>query len=128
MRAVAVAVLLSLAGCTGAGAGPEGDWRVVELDGTAIAPADGVTLALADGQATGRSGCNRFTGGYALGSGFTFGPLAATRMACFGRAAELETLFNRVTGQVDGWRREDAALVLMAGARPVLRAVPAESR
>ena len=129
MRRVFVfAILLALGACVGSSPGPEGDWRVVELDGTAIEAADGVTLTLDDGQASGRAGCNRFAGSYAVDTGFAFGPLALTRMACFGRAAELETLFTTVSGQIDGFQRDGDALVLTAGNRPVLRAVPADPR
>jgi heat shock protein HslJ len=42
-------------------------------------------------RASGFSGCNRFTGTYALKDGkLSFGPLAGTRMACAGAAASLE--------------------------------------
>ena len=130
MRAALLSALLlvspTLAGCTvGEPASPEGAWRVVVLDGTAIEPADDVTLTLQDGVATGRSGCNQFRGSYARDDGFSFGALASTRMACRGRAGEIEAQFNRVVTQVDGWRLDAGALELLHGARAVLRAVPA---
>ncbi|WP_190344515.1 META domain-containing protein [Streptomyces venezuelae] len=45
----------------------------------------------ADGSASGSLGCNRFTGKAVIdGPRVTFGPLAATRMACTGPAGEVE--------------------------------------
>src|SRR5262249_36092639 len=89
-RAAALALLL--AACTGASAhavpaaaaivGPV--WVAEEIAG---APAGGgvpVTLQLgADGNASGRGGCNGYGGPYTLaGDALRFGPLAATKMAC----------------------------------------------
>jgi hypothetical protein len=48
-----------------------------------------------------------------------------TRMACFGRAAEVEAWFVQAASRVDGWRRDGEALELLDGALPVLRALPA---
>lgn len=60
-----------------------GDWTVTALDGTAPPEGVTVTLSFADGRVAGNSGCNRFTGGFALtGEGLSFGPVAATKMAC----------------------------------------------
>lgn len=117
-------LLLAGASCT-AQSSPEGAWQVVSLGTTAIEAADDVTLTLADGQASGRSGCNRFTGAYSVdGDGFSFGPLAATRMACPGRASQIEAQFNDVVQSVTGWQIDGEGLVLTDGALPVLRAVP----
>jgi heat shock protein HslJ len=46
------------------------------LDGTRI------TLTLADGTARGSAGCNSYHGTYSAGTALTFGPVAATEMAC----------------------------------------------
>ncbi|WP_127105800.1 META domain-containing protein [Pararhodobacter zhoushanensis] len=119
-----VLVSATLAGCTmGESASPEGAWRVVALDGTSIEPADDVTLTLQDGQASGRSGCNRYNGSYTLDDGFAFGALASTRMACRGRGGEIEAQFNTIVDQVNGWRLDNGVLELLDGERAVLRAV-----
>lgn len=111
------------AACTNEGS-PEGAWQIVALGTTAIEAADDVNLTLSGGDASGRSGCNRFTGSYTVdGDALAFGPLAATRMACPGRAAEVETQFFSVIDTVTGWQRDGESLVLTDGALPVIRAV-----
>lgn len=103
---------------------PDGDWRVVEINGQPLQEADGVTISLAQGQASGRAGCNRFFGGYSLMPGFALDGIGTTRMACQGRAAEVEAAFLAALAQVNDWRPEgESGLELLLDDRPVLRAV-----
>ena len=96
----------------------EGGWRVIRLGNDL--PPEGVTLTVVfdrDGRVSGRSGCNRFAGGYTLsGEGLGFGPLASTRMACPPPRMEAERrmldLLKQVTRVTPG---ENAQLRLMAG-------------
>jgi uncharacterized membrane protein len=96
----------------------EGGWRVVRLGDDMLPQGVIVTIAFdREGRVSGRSGCNRFTGGYTLtGEGLSFGPLAGTRMAC--PPAETETeqrvldLLQKITRVTPG---ENAQLRLMAG-------------
>ena len=120
-RAVVLAMLLAGPALAD---GPDGRWRLVELDGSTIEPADQVTLVLAEGHVSGRSGCKRFVGAYRLDSGFSFGPLAMTRMMCQGRAAQIETRFSAAVTRVSDWRLNVDVLELLEGDRPILRAVP----
>lgn len=91
------------------------EWAPVTLSG-APAP-EGVEAFIrfgADGVAAGSSGCNRFTGGYEQdGETLTFGPLAATRMACAGPAGVMETAFFQMIEAVRGARREGPELTLL---------------
>jgi heat shock protein HslJ len=58
-------------------------WTLVRVDGTDAVPDATAQLTLEDGQASGSSGCNSFSGGYTLdGDQISFGPLGATQMAC----------------------------------------------
>lgn len=116
---------------TGCAGDPEtllaGDWAGTAVNGTALAEGITVSLSFADGQVSGQSGCNRFTGGYALtGEGLTLTPIAATRMACPAPQMETETaLFDalRRTARFD--IGADGSLLLFAGdATPVLTASP----
>jgi uncharacterized membrane protein len=96
----------------------EGGWRVIRL-GNDLLP-QGVTATVVfdrEGRASGRSGCNRFTGGYQLsGEGLSFGQIAGTRMACPPAESETEQRFldllQKVTRVTPG---ENGQLRLMAG-------------
>lgn len=76
---------------------------------SAALEASAPTLTIDDkGQATGSTGCNRFTGPATIeGDTITFGELATTRMACPTDVAEVErsvlhVLDGQVTYEVDG--------------------------
>jgi heat shock protein HslJ len=104
-------------------------WRVTEAGGAALpadVPLEG-TLAFDGTNVSGKSFCNRFTGGYTLtGEGLSFGPLAGTRMACGEPQGSLEP---KMLGALAATTRfdiaDDGALVLYAGDTPALRALPA---
>jgi heat shock protein HslJ len=70
-----------------------------------------------DGQGSGSTGCNRFTGRYELtGETLTFGPLAATRMACPPPQMEQESRVFDLLQAVRGFDITDGGdLVLLAG-------------
>jgi putative lipoprotein len=59
-------------------------WRLEDLAGTPVVEGADATLDFLDGDRVAGSGsCNRFTGTVKIGGpSMTFGPLAATRMAC----------------------------------------------
>ncbi len=63
-----------------------------------------LTLSTATGQrrASGFSGCNRFTGPYALKDGkLTLGPLAGTRMACATPGGKIEGAYLDALAHID---------------------------
>lgn len=110
-------------------------WQAVLVGETPLAPDDGVTIAFADGQATGRSGCNRFTGGYeagalpdgAVAAPLALGPLAGTRMACIGRGDEIEAQVLAAFERTDGFVLDATGrLLLFSGATVLMVAVPAD--
>lgn len=68
-----------------------GSWAATEIGGKALRGGAEVTLVFDGDRLTGRA-CNRFSGSYALtGEGLSFGPAAATRMACPAPQMEAET-------------------------------------
>ncbi len=96
-------------------------WRAEDVGGTGIPDGAEVTLEFRDGRAAGRSGCNRYTGGYTLsGEGLSFGQMAGTMMAC---PEALMTLERDFLGVLSRTTRFDidatGALVLYAGDDPV---------
>src|SRR5688572_9762022 len=89
-----LAALVPLAACatTGAVAGRalgDGEWRLVELGGSAAVAGEGpagapfLRFAADSGRVSGSTGCNRLAGPYtADGEALRFGALVSTRMAC----------------------------------------------
>lgn len=116
----------TLRGCGGEPAALlAGDWRVERLGDAAIPAGVEITLAFdaAAGRVSGRGGCNRYTGPFALtGEGLSIGPLAMTRMACPGPAMAQEQAFSEAIAGVTGFSiAADGALVLRAGDAEALR-------
>ena len=119
-----IGVEVSYAGRTFQGCGGEimtaieGGWRVIRLGGSPLPEGVIVTIEFGpEGRVSGRTGCNRFTGGYTLtGEGLSFSPLGVTRMACPSPQMETEQRFldliQKVTRATPGENRQ---LRLMAG-------------
>lgn len=77
-------------------------WKIVEAGGAAVPEGSPASIEFnIEGQVSGNSGCNRFTGGYvAEGAGVTFQPIAGTRMMCPPEAMAVETaVFAVLQGQ-----------------------------
>ena len=76
----------------------------------------------ADGQVSGSTGCNRYSGSAELGNGMTirFGPLATTRMACKGPRMEEEQAFIAALENARSYRFEAGNLVLLDGSGAVV--------
>ena len=125
-KALAAALALLLAGCTGAperagqGAGAIVGpvWVAEEIAGAAVSEEAPITLQLgADGNARGRGGCNGYGGSYTLaGDALHFGPLAATKMACAPALMDQEQRYFDTLAQVARYAvADDGALLLMTG-------------
>ncbi len=83
----------------------------VDVDGwEAVAP----SLTFEDGQASGSSGCNQFTGSYAVdGSSLELVGIAMTAMGCPPPADEVEQASMDALQGTAGWRLEGEELVLV---------------
>jgi heat shock protein HslJ len=120
----AAALALLLAGCTGA---PEGKkaaaiagsvWVAEEIAGAAVTGDMPITLRFdADGGASGRGGCNSYGGSYTLtGDALSFGPIAATRMACEPALMDQEQRYFDTLAKVTRYAvADDGALLLTTG-------------
>jgi heat shock protein HslJ len=63
---------------------------------------------------SGSTGCNRYTGPYALdGDTLELGAIASTRMACAPPADAVEREFLAALERVDHWRSDAEGLVLL---------------
>ena len=78
------------------------DWLLSTLHGRPIASGTNLDLIFAFRQASGFSGCNRFSTTFTTDgvSSLTFGPVAATQMACDGAANLLESSYLQALGDV----------------------------
>jgi heat shock protein HslJ len=129
--AVCAATLLVVAGCgTATGAAPEvtGEWELVEFsqDGTVVpAPAGGrATLTVADGELSGTSFCNSYSGSYRLdGDELAVSGLGGTEMGCAPELMDAEAAYLSALGAVDRAATTDGYLVL-SGADAELRFRP----
>src|SRR5215217_7593190 len=125
------AVLLIVAGCGSAtGAAPEitGEWELVEFahGGTVVPePVGGrATLTVADGELTGTSFCNSYSGSYRLdGDQLAVSGLGGTEMGCAPELMDAESAYLTALGAVEQAAATDGYLVL-SGADAELRYRP----
>ena len=101
-------------------------WTVERIDDVAADRA-AVTLRFEDGRASGRSGCNQYSGYLqASGSALRVSEVRGTRMACAPAVMEQETRFLAALAAARAARREGDRLVLLdEGGRARLRLTPA---
>lgn len=92
-------------------------WILASLNGRL--PADGGTATLsfgADGTASGSDGCNRFSTTFTQqGANLTFGPVAATMMACGDAVMAQAAEFQSTLATVTGFQQSNRLLALFAG-------------
>lgn len=119
-------------GCTAARdevSTPQGKWLAADIGGAAVA--DGVQTTLdiaADGAVSGSGGCNRYGGTADItGSSISFGPLAATRMACPPAQMDQETKFFDALERARSWKIAGSNLLLLGSdGTAVVRLNPAQ--
>jgi heat shock protein HslJ len=137
MRSVSILIVMVLlvAGCARpkATALPTPDvmlagtaWTVERIDDDAADRA-AATVRFEDGRASGRSGCNQYSGYLqASGSALRVSEMRSTRMACAPAVMEQETRFLTALAAARAARREGDRLVLLdEGGRARLRLMPA---
>jgi heat shock protein HslJ len=91
-------------------------WVAETIEGQPVSTGIASTLELdADGNASGSTGCNQYTGTTAIdGTQLHFGQLAMTKMACMEPAMAQETHFIQALGRTDRWSLEGETLLLHA--------------
>lgn len=111
------------------------EWQAVEMNHRPLSSNVTITMTLdGAGRIAGRSGCNRYTGPYAIDTTArtlqVTGPVAGTRIACV--APEMmaaEDSFNTLLPTITRYQLEDGpVLVIYAGADDVLRLSPASAQ
>ena len=120
VRPLIVAVTLSalaLAGCAAPGAPSlEGSqWRLSEWTLSSLAASDfNITAAFANGQISGRSGVNTYSGPVTVGAdgSFAIGRLRSTLMAGTEPAMRAESAYLTLLGQARTWKIANGKLIL----------------
>ena len=100
------------------------EWLLVELEGRADPKGAGgrqVTLRFEEGRAVGFAGCNQYGGSYTVrGDSITFGPAAATRMAC-SEGMDVEQAYLNALPRVVRFAIADSTLALFSSNGPLAR-------
>jgi heat shock protein HslJ len=126
LRLVALPLILLAAACNSAPAataGPGGpltstiantDWVLSTLAETPLVSGTDVTLLFTFAKAAGFGGCNQYNASYTSdgSSTLTFGPIAATRMACAGGGGAFETAYFAALARVRKYEIEGSNLTL----------------
>ena len=130
IRVLAGLTILVVAACDSTGSGtnttPEPtspadltgtSWTLVSIGATPAIEGAGASLAFdSAGNVNGSTGCNSFSGSYALdGSALTFGPLATTRMACEDAVMAQEAAVLEALSGVSGWEVDAYEMLHLTG-------------
>jgi putative lipoprotein len=99
----------AFAGDGGADKAFTGSWRITAIAKAAAFDSSQTQFEfLEDGRVSSTVGCNRILGKPGIdGARIKFGPMAATRRACFGSVADLETRYLAALDAVRSWRVEE---------------------
>jgi heat shock protein HslJ len=94
-------------------------WRLEDFPGTAVVDSAAPTLEFpSEGQVAGSASCNRFTGPVTIaGDSVTFGPMAATRMACPDAVMSQESAYLDALGKAERFRAEGPFLYIYSAGR-----------
>jgi len=88
-------------------------WVLDSAPGIDLAAGASPSAAFSEGRVAGSTGCNRFTGPFALdGDRLELGAIASTRMACAPPVMALEQAYLEALDRVAHWRIEDGSLML----------------
>ncbi|MBU6156738.1 MAG: META domain-containing protein [Alphaproteobacteria bacterium] len=104
-------------------------WEATEVGGKPVATPAPVTLAIADGQASGRSGCNRYSATVTLAPDrISFGPLMSTKMACAEEGAmQTEAAFLDALSGAETWSISAAGQLTLSGSKGSVLFKPADT-
>ena len=139
MRTIALfaAITLSAAACSAGSSAPDtlvGQWDVAAItdnSGDLAPPVEGTTLTanITDTEINGSSGCNNYMGAAVIdGSSVSFGPLAATLMACAeAEVMDQEQNFGGLLQTVDSWEGTSEGVDLMIDGTTAIQLVAADA-
>lgn len=126
---LALAACTSAPGASGAASPPAGPgtlagsiWTVVSVGGSFVDATNPPTMDFAaDGTLSGTTGCNQFTGTYAVdGNSLTVSPLTMTMKLCEGSIGDGEALFAPAIQGSSSWAIDADGNLLLSGAGDIL--------
>jgi heat shock protein HslJ len=90
-----------------------GEWHVIAINGNSWQGLHPPTITFSGNSISGSGGCNRYQATMeSYGASFEVVPIAATKMACPGNAAALETSFFAILAVVNEARMDGDRLIL----------------
>lgn len=91
-------------------------WQLVSLNGDKISDPEKTDIRFDGKTISGTAGCNRMSGSYKIDNDtISFGPIAATKMACPDPWMQIETKFFSVLASRATYRRNGYGLLLLRG-------------
>lgn len=123
LRALPALIILPLlSACATEGSAPADrltgrTWQATYLNQQPVTTSAPVTLSFSDGRASGRSGCNRYSGTVTVGDGtIRFAEIMATKMACVDEGAmQTESTFLQVLGAATTWSLSSDDVLIISG-------------
>ncbi len=129
-------VALALGACSSTPGGsavaaalPGTTWTVTSVGGEFVDAKSPPTITFgADGNVSGTTGCNQYSGSYEVdGSTIKVGMLAMTLMLCEGSVGEQETLFGPALQGATSWAIDSSGNLMLSGAGDIIIARPTSS-
>ena len=102
------------------------DWRAETINDVPVSIPNPVTLSFNEGNASGRSGCNQYSGMVEYdNSHIKFGTLISTEMACIaGNAMQVETAYLSGLQSVRAYSFDGSGKLILRGNKTSIRFAP----
>ena len=102
------------------------DWQAVELQDKPVSTPVPVTLSFTEGRASGRSGCNQYSGAVEYGAGtIRFQAMISTKMACAGDGVmQTEATYLQALQAAETWDIDAGGKLTIEGTRGRIKFTP----
>ena len=102
------------------------DWQALELQDKPVSTPVPVTLSFTEGRASGRSGCNQYSGAVEYGAGtIRFQAMISTKMACVEDGVmQTEASYLQALQGAETWNIDAAGKLTIEGARGRIKFTP----
>jgi heat shock protein HslJ len=123
LAAIVIAISASACGATPGGANVDQitgvAWAATEISGKPVNTRAPVTLSFADGRASGRSGCNRYSGTATIEAGrIRIAEIVSTKMACMEDGAmQTEMTYLQALSGAEAWSVSADGMLTLTGSK-----------